>query len=252
MTALATEQLSAAGSRVVFVHGFTQTRESWRPIASRFAHDYEAVLVDAPNHGASHAQDASLPEAARMISDVVSGGTCIGYSMGGRMALLAALNHPDAIGALVLVSATPGIEDAAERRARKFSDEELATSIEQHGTAAFLDSWLTQPMFAHLRPTAEDIAARRRNPAGALAQSLRTCGTGNQDPLWSRLATLTRPVLLICGEDDPKYTEIACRMLAALPQARLEIIEGAGHTPHLEQPDTFVALVLEWLDEIGR
>lgn len=249
---LATERLSTIGPRLVFIHGFTQTRESWRSVASRFAHDHEVILLDAPHHGASHNVDVTLPEAAHLICAVVNNGVCIGYSMGGRMALRAALDHPDAIDALVLVSATPGIDDPDERAARRDADALLANNLEQQGTSAFLDTWLAQPMFRHLRPDPDDIAARRRNPAEALARSLRTCGTGCQESLWPRIVGLTMPVLLISGEDDHKFTEIACRMHASLPQARLEIIEGAGHSPHLEQPDAFTAVVAEWLAEIGR
>jgi 2-succinyl-6-hydroxy-2,4-cyclohexadiene-1-carboxylate synthase len=249
---LASERLSTTGPRLVFIHGFTQTRESWRPVAKGFAHDHEVILLDAPHHGASHAVDVTLSEAAHLIAAAVNGGVCIGYSMGGRMALHAALEHPESIGALVLVSATPGIDDPDERAARRDADALLANDLEQMGTDAFLKTWLAQPMFRHLRPNPDDIAARRMNPAGALAQSLRTCGTGSQESLWSRLASLTMPVLLVSGEDDHKFTDIACRMHAALPQARLEIVEGAGHSPHLEQPRTFTDLVAEWLAEIGR
>ena len=252
MSVLATEHLSEAGTRLVFVHGFTQTRESWRPLADRFVGDYQVLLVDAPNHGASKDVHATLPEAAQMIADVVDGGICIGYSMGGRMALLAALDHPAAISALVLVSATPGIDDPVERDARRAADDQLASTIERDGTDVFLDAWLAQPMFAHLHPTAVDRAARLRNPSWALAASLRSCGTGTQASLWPRLATLSIPVLVMCGEEDHKFVEIACGMHAALPQAQLEIIEGAGHSPHLEQPDTFSALLREWLSELER
>jgi 2-succinyl-6-hydroxy-2,4-cyclohexadiene-1-carboxylate synthase len=47
------------------------------------------------------------------------------------------------------------------------------------------------------------------------------------------------PVLLVVGSRDDKYVDIAVRMEAAIPNARVEIIEGAGHACHLEQPDDF-------------
>lgn len=252
MTNLAREQISAAGPRLCFVHGFTQTRESWRPVAERFVGDHAVRLLDAPHHGGSSDLDVDLPGAADLIARAAGGGTCVGYSMGGRMSLLAALTHPDQIGALVLVSATPGIDVGADRQARRDADDRLADEIERVGTATFLESWLAQPMFARLRPDARDIAARLANPPGALARSLRRCGTGTQEPLWSRLGSLTMPVLLVSGEADGKFTDITCRMAAALPQARLEIIEGAGHAPHLEQPDAFTTVLREWLNDNGR
>lgn len=252
MTDIARERLSANGPRLAFLHGFTQTRESWRPIAERFRDDHEVVLLDAPHHGASAEVDAAFVEAAELLARAVEGGTCVGYSMGGRIALQAALDHPQRIGALALVSSTAGIDDPTERASRREADERLAAEIERVGTADFLRSWLAQPMFAHLRPADADLEARLGNSPTALARSLRTCGTGAQESLWSRLSELTVPVLLVCGEDDRKFTEIACRMAASLPQAVLEIVEGAGHTPHLEQPDAFAEVLREWLAENGR
>jgi 2-succinyl-6-hydroxy-2,4-cyclohexadiene-1-carboxylate synthase len=144
------------------------------------------------------------------------------------------------------------LDDPRERAERRKADDQLAAEVERIGTAEFLDKWLNQPMFSHLRPTEADLDSRRDNSAAALAGSLRMCGTGSQEPLWNRLADLTVPTLIVCGESDQKFTAIATRMLAALPQAKLEIIEGAGHAPHLEQPDAFAALLREWLDELSR
>ncbi len=251
MNALATEQLSDAGPRLVFIHGFTQTRESWRPVAARFVHDHEVVLVDAPYHGESTNVEVDLLGASQMIGTVVNGGVCVGYSMGGRMALLAALNDPGHIGALVLVSTTAGIDDPDERHSRREADAALAAEIERCGTQSFLDSWLAQPMFSHLSIGELDLEARLHNSPTALARSLRRCGTGNQEPVWQRLAELTMPILIVSGEEDRKFTEIAYRLNAALPQAQLKVIEGAGHSPHLEQPQVFVTVIREWMTEIG-
>lgn len=252
MSDLAIERLGSTGSRVVMIHGFTQTHESWKPVAMLLAAHRQVLLIDAPHHGASQSIDTNLEGAADLLAKTVAGGVCIGYSMGGRMALLASLRSPDSFAALVLVSATPGIEDPHERELRRLADESLASEIEQIGTPAFIGMWLKQPMFAHLRPTDDDLAARYGNAPESLAQSLRRCGTGTQEPLWTRLAELTIPVLLIAGEDDHKFTEIAHRMHACLPQSRLEIIEGAGHSPHLEQPALTATLIAQWLDEIGQ
>ncbi|HEX6785940.1 MAG TPA: alpha/beta fold hydrolase, partial [Acidimicrobiales bacterium] len=118
MTALHVERLGA-GPRVVLVHGFTQTGRSWAPIAADLGRDHEVVLVDAPGHGGSSAGRADLTEGAALLGAAGGRATYVGYSMGGRLALHLALDHPDHVDALVLLGATAGIEDEEERAARR-------------------------------------------------------------------------------------------------------------------------------------
>jgi 2-succinyl-6-hydroxy-2,4-cyclohexadiene-1-carboxylate synthase len=63
---------------------------------------------------------------------------------------------------------------------------------------------------------------------------------------WARLGELRMPVLLIVGDRDAKYVEIAERMVVAIPRARLEVVPGAGHACHLEQPETVAHLLASW------
>ena len=86
----------------------------------------------------------------------------IGYSLGGRMALLAALDHPDLVERLILISASPGIAGDTARAERRTRDEALADHIEAVGTKAFLDEWLDGPIAGtgHL-----DDEVRRRDRA---------------------------------------------------------------------------------------
>lgn len=225
-----------AGPRVVLVHGFTQTGRSWRPIAEQLAVDHEVVVVDAPGHGGSSGVAAGLERTADLLADQLGPATYVGYSMGGRICLHVVLRHPDVVEGLVLIGATPGIEDREERRARRIHDEQLATRIEREGVDSFLTQWLSAPMFARLPRTPEDLADRRRNTAAGLAASLRLAGTGVQQPRWEELGSIRCPVLLLAGEHDHKFASIAERMAALIPQAELALVPDAGHAAHLEQP----------------
>lgn len=239
------------GSRLVLVHGFTQTARSWDPILPRFA-DHEIVLVDAPGHGDSAAVHADLATTGSLIAEVGGAGVYIGYSMGGRMVLHTALAHGELVEALVLVSATAGIDSDDERAARRAGDDALATSIETDGVEAFLERWVAGPLFAHLDRKRAGLEDRRRNTADGLAASLRLAGTGNQIPLWSELARLAMPVLCVAGALDPKFVAAGRRMVTAIgDRARLVIVEGAGHTVHLEQPARFSEALASWLDELA-
>ncbi len=234
-----------AGRTLVLVHGFTQTGRSWDSIADQLAARHTVLSVDAPGHGGSSAVRADLPAGAELLGRAGGRATYIGYSMGGRLCLHLAVARSDLVERLVLISATAGIDDSGERVARRASDDELAATIEVDGIATFLQRWVAQPMFATLEEPGLDD--RRRNTAEGLASSLRLAGTGTQAPLWDALPELAMPVLLVAGSLDAKFVPIAERMAGLLPHATLVVIDGAGHTAHLERPAAFVAALDAWL-----
>jgi len=230
--------------RLVLVHGFTQTAVSWRPVAERLAGRFEVVLPELPGHGAACHVRLGFEETAAALGEVGGPATYAGYSMGGRLCLRLAVDRPDLVRRLVLVGASPGLADATERAARRRSDEALAADIERVGTGRFLRRWLGQPLFATLRPTPADVAARALNPPAGLAAALRRLGTAAQEPLWGRLGELDMPVLLVAGAADAKFAALARGMAAAIgPNATVELVPGAGHAAHLERPDVFCALL---------
>jgi 2-succinyl-6-hydroxy-2,4-cyclohexadiene-1-carboxylate synthase len=173
--------------------------------------------------------------------------------MGGRIALHLALQTPRLVDALVLVGATAGIDDPVDRATRRESDEGLAALVERVGVDAFLDRWLAQPLFAGLDPAAAGREERLANPAGVLAAHLRRLGTGTQAPLWSRLAELEMPVLVVAGERDQKFTALGRRLVAGIgSNAELALVAGAGHACHLERPEGFAAAVVPFVAAVGQ
>ena len=238
---------SGDGSReFCFVHGFTQTGKSWATAAQAIG-DSTNTFIDAPDHGESQGVSFSLQETGDELADIAFGKVLVGYSMGARMALHAAIQHPYAMTGLVLVSGTPGIEDDSERAARVQADEELASRIESIGTSAFILEWIKQPLFAKSKFSNEEIQDRSRNTPTSLATSLRKCGTGQQEPLWEQLQEINIPVLLICGARDEKFSDIAKRMNQLIPHSTLRILDKAGHNAHLDQPEAFAQAVNWWL-----
>jgi 2-succinyl-6-hydroxy-2,4-cyclohexadiene-1-carboxylate synthase len=149
------------GPRVVLAHGFTQTLASWAPLAGRLRRRWQLVRVDLPGHGGSGALRADLPGAAELLGRAGGPAVYAGYSLGGRVCLRLALDRPDLVRALVLIGASPGIGDAAERAARRAADEALARDLERDGVAAFLDRWLAGPLFATLPAEAAGRADRK-------------------------------------------------------------------------------------------
>ena len=218
--------------RLVFLHGFTQTHHHWHDgahlVADRLSHRTTLAFVDLPGHGLSDADRTGILRSDADLIAVGGAGTYIGSSMGGRFGLVAAL------------AGRPEVE-------RRRLDHERADHLEQFGVDRFLDEWRAAPMFAGLPPDPDGLEHRRRNAAGGLAHSLRTCGTGDQGSLWRQLDRVTIPVLVIAGAHDTKFSALGRRMVEALPNATFASIPDAGHAAHTEQPAVTADSIATWL-----
>lgn len=248
-------EVGGAGPRLVLLHGFAQNRNCWGPITADLERDHEVVRIDLPGHdrSAEVGADADLWDGARLIADTGGPATYLGYSMGGRFALHVALAAPAVVHGLVLIGAAGGLDDAADRAARVERDERLAELADEGGIEAFIDRWLAQPLFDGLPEAMRYRQERCRNPVAGLAASLRHAGTGTQEPLWDRLYRLAMPVLVTAGGNDPKFAVEARRLATAIgDRAELALIAGAAHSPHLERPAEFLAVVRSWLARHDR
>jgi 2-succinyl-6-hydroxy-2,4-cyclohexadiene-1-carboxylate synthase len=227
---------------VVLLHGFAGTHRAWDGVIARLSPEerYRPLALDLPGHGA-HA-DAPRPITfAGCVEHVLS--RCperfvlCGYSLGGRMALHVALHAPERVSRLVLVASTAGIEDPAERAARRRADRRLADEIEQAPLAEFVARWCSQPMFAEDPPEVDALARTdyARNPPAAIAAVLRGIGTGEMMPLWDGLGELTMPAAVLAGDRDVKFQALGRRMAQLMPHAGMTVVPG-GHRLPLETP----------------
>ena len=241
------------GPRLVFVHGFTQTASSWKPIAAQFAADgYETIVVDMPGHGASADLHVDLRRSADMLTSLCGAAVYIGYSLGGRLCMHAALMYPHLVRGLALLAASPGIADERERAARRTADHELADHIVDVGIDCFLDERLAQPLFAGLTLDDDARADRMTNKPEGLASSLRHAGTGAQGSLWSHLYELRMPVLTIFGAQDHKFAAIGRQVSASVCEGEAIEIPSAGHAAHLQEPQLVAKALADWLHKTVR
>jgi 2-succinyl-6-hydroxy-2,4-cyclohexadiene-1-carboxylate synthase len=238
------------GEPIVLLHGFSGTRRTWdRVVALLGAERYSPQALELRGHGA--AGERRPIGFAEVVEDVLAAAPArfvlCGYSMGARIALHVALAAPERVTRLVLIGATAGIEDDAERAARRASDEALAARLERGTIEEFAATWRDQPLFAGDPAWVAEEARgdQRRNDPAALAAVLRGLGTGVMEPLWARLGELTMPVTLVAGERDAKFRDLAERLRAGLPDARVAVVPGAGHAVHLEAPGALVDLITE-------
>jgi len=250
-------EINGHGPKLVLAHGFTQTGRLWGRFGEALASRHQLLRVDLPGHGGSSAVRADLVAGGAMLATTGVELGCpagqgstpfdlLGYSLGARFSLHAAIARPDLVRRLVLIGATAGIEDPSAREQRRRHDEALADELEHSGDLdGFLRRWLAAPMFANLR--APDIRERRRNTPSGLASSLRLAGTGTQRPLWEDLARLEMPVLVLAGADDIRFVSLGSRIARVLPAGALSLVPGAGHAAHLQQPAVTARIVEQFL-----
>src|SRR5437763_17151464 len=166
---------------LVLLHGFTHTGRSWDPVMAALGERYRALAPDIRGHGtASQAQPVTVEA---VIGDVAGAGgeafTLAGYSMGASLALRAALALHDRVERLILIGASPGIADQAERSARREADERLADETEELSIEEIAHQWASYPLLADQPPTVRAAAAadRLRNSPTRWARALRALGT---------------------------------------------------------------------------
>lgn len=236
---------------VIFLHGFMGCGGDWEPVREALGGGFECHAPDLPGHGAAIGLPAEAYAFDGMVARVAAlcGGlngrprVVAGYSMGGRIALAAALQHPALFDQLILISASPGIARTAARKQRRRDDEALAARLEQISGETefrgFLRDWWNQPVFQALPEALREDLLRRR-PRGAnpaeLARALRGAGAGAQPCLLDRLTEFPGRMLVLAGERDAKFREIAARIAAHARDAEAHEVAGAGHMLPLEAP----------------
>ena len=199
---------------IVLLHGFAGTHRTWDRVIVRLDSErYRPLAVDLRGHGT--ARDARPIGFVECCADVLATAperfVLCGYSMGGRVAQHVA----------------------------------LAAKVEHESIEDFIARWRDQPLFAGDPPWLAAVARAdyRRNDPLALAAALRGLSTGLMEPLWDRLASLRVPTVVIAGERDAKFRALAERLASTLPEARLQIVPGAGHAVHLEAAEAVARAV---------
>jgi len=251
-------RIEGKGEPLLLIHGFTGSVDAWgEDTLKGLSQGFQVVAVDLLGHGASdvsedperYATDEMLRDLCQVLdAAAVDRARWLGYSMGGRIALAGAIRRPSRVSALILESASPGLAGENERRARRRADEALAEGILRGGMEAFVDHWMGLPLFATQGKLSNQIQEanrerRLKNSPEALAACLRGNGTGAQPSFWEDLGAIQTPTLLLAGEEDRKFTEIARRMAEKMFEADLRVIPRSGHSIHLENPFAWLAAV---------
>jgi 2-succinyl-6-hydroxy-2,4-cyclohexadiene-1-carboxylate synthase len=233
---------------LMLLHGFAGTHRAWDLVVPELDPErYNPLVPDLRGHGTrGGVRPVTFDACVKDVLDQAPSEVVLcGYSFGGRVAQHVALAAPERVTRLVLVSTSGGLDDPQERAARQAQDEALAADIEDLSGEEFADRWQAQPVFDGtpqdaVAPWRQDLL---RNDPRALAEALRGLGTGAMEPTWHRLGELTMPVTVVAGDRDAKFLALAGRFMAALPDAELVVVPGAGHGLPREAPQALAAAI---------
>jgi pimeloyl-ACP methyl ester carboxylesterase len=242
------------GQTVVLLHGFGMTRKSLRPLAA-ILHACGAaarsVLPDARGHGETRAPERDdaygYPEMAGDLillleREAPSGAHLVGHSMGGQIALMAAISRPELVRSLALVAAGPCRAVGDERERRRW----------QRAAAAFEGASRAQlcAALASAAPTEDPKLEPERLYGDADGASLARVVRGGflhverNDHLCGQLAA---PALVIAGGRDQTWIEPSRQLARLLPKSELRIVEDAGHLVHLEHLDEAAGWIADFV-----
>lgn len=246
---------SKGGPALVCLHGFLGTGADWQPFAKEFLRlcpDVQILLPDLPCHGES----VSIPPeifierlASTLDSAAIPCAALAGYSLGGRLALSAALSQPDRFPAFIGISATAGIESPEERKSRREADAKLAKRLRQDSFESVLRDWWNLPIFdsPNKKNFADFLSSRSTQNPAVLAEVLEKWSPGVLPSLWNKLPAYPGDALLFAGEADAKYSLLARRMAESFRSAKTHILPGCGHRLLDEAPLELARAVADFL-----
>lgn len=237
---------------IVFVNSLGTDLRIWNGVVARLADAYRVVTYDKRGHGLS-----SVPQAPYSIADFsddllqlvdhlsLDYFGLVGVSVGGMIAQRFAIDHPNRLSALVLCDTAAQIGDAATWDGR-------IGAVHAEGLEAVADAvllrWFPQSIRAGRDP---EIAGWRnlllRTPVEGYAG---TCAALRDSDLSTEVAGITAPTLVVVGsEDQSTPVELVRATASRIPGARFELIEGAGHIPCIDQPETLAQLIRHHVGE---
>lgn len=238
------------GPPLMLQHGFLGGSGYWTPQLPTFGRHFSLIVPDFPGFAGSGAMEAPATVegfAAALVGLLdelnVERTALVGHSMGGMVALQTALDYPDRIERLVLYGSActgnlPKRFETVETSIARLEGEGVESSADRIVPTWFVEGEVA-PMFAMCRD------AGRGAKTESAVRALRAL---SQWDVGERLGELSLPVLAICGDRDRSTApDQSYRLWAGIANSQLCVVPGCAHNVHLERPELFTAIVLEFL-----
>jgi len=232
---------------LILLHGYALNTLMWHYQVPEFARSYQVITVDLRGLGRS---SCGKSWSGQVMADDVAGllrelnlrdCAVIGFSMGGPVAMILAIEHADRISKLILASSPL---PSAGRPRNKAESKALLGELETltlHG----VDKWADM-IGLKAGPIWGQMIALHNPDYLRCLMTFRAAAVSNVD--WrARLPQITQPTLVIAGAQDAGFIDASRYLHRHIPGSKLSIISGAGHMVNLEKPAEFNAAVLEFL-----
>ena len=215
------------GAPIVFIHGLGMSASSWDSCMSLLDERFTVVAIDLLGHGASplpddpaeYTRDRALDDIdevlAELLGDIETLPVLVGHSLGGYLSLAFAATRPDSIRGVVVINTGPGYRDPVKR-----------------------EEW--------------NERSKRNAHRFGVPEQVTTLNLQEDSVVMDRLAEMTTPTLVLAGsEDRPEYTGAGEYLERKMPDARLAVVDGGGHSMHEDTHAVEVAeIIAEFVDAL--
>ncbi len=251
---LAAERWPGEGQPVVLLHAGVADRRSWHAVADALQQRTSVVAYDMRGYGETTPATygfTHLDDLLAVLDHVATGPVwLVGSSMGGGLAIDAALTYPDRIAGLVLLA--PSVSGAPEPTEFDAPTERLVHLWEAAQTSGDLDEinriemwlWLDGPSAPEGRVSGAARALALRMNAMALKNEIPEESGKSGLTAWSRLEEITMPVTVACGDLDLPFVVSRSKELSDwLADSQHHVLPGMAHMPYLEDPAMIAELI---------
>ena len=241
---------------VLMAHSILSSRAMWRSQAERLVTaGYRVALADTRGHGdtpavpAPYAMADLVADSLAILDDLqVERAHYVGLSLGGMSGFGLAINHGDRLSSIVLCDARA---DAPPPVASPW--DERIVMAQQQGCAALAMPTIERWFGAAFLDAHPDVRDRFHAMASAtLVEGFVGCARAIQSLDYiDSVSTIRTPTTLVVGSQDGVLPQVMAELAALIPGACLEVIDGAGHLPNIDQPAAFDDVLMRHLKRFG-